>query len=381
MNFSRIDTDEPDANFRTEVREFLSRHLTPSVISCAEASGDGIDREFHRELGKLGWVTPCWSREVGGAGLSRRQGSILAAELMGAEAPHIVHRTTLTVASVVKRWAAEDVAAEALSRVPSGDTLMCLGYTEPDAGSDLAAASTRAIFDGDSWVLQGQKMFTTGAHLSSFCLLLARSDPDVERHAGLTTFLVPMDRPGITITPIRTFAGERTNLVFYDEVHLEDRYRLGPVNSGWAVVSEPLAVEHAQATDDDHFFPSVTAFYVNDLRRLLMACLDSVERSAGYDERALTELLGAILLEIEIGTALPGPMGRISTAESFIRTSTEAIQALAPGALVADGGGPRTSASVEALHRFAQGTSIYGGTTEIFRNMLSRELIGSLSGR
>ena len=120
---------------------------------------------------------------------------------------------------------------------------MSLGYSEPDSGSDVASIKTRAIRDGDEWVINGQKMFTTLAHEANYVFLLARTNPDVPKHKGLTMFLVPLDSPGIEIQPVHTVGGERTNATFYNDVRVSDHFRIGEVDGGWDVMTVALTFE------------------------------------------------------------------------------------------------------------------------------------------
>ena len=127
---------------------------------------------------------------------------------------------------------------------------MCIrdsGYTEPESGSDVAAAATKAVKDGDEWVINGAKMWTTMAHIADYVILLTRTDPDVPKHKGLTFFLVPFDTPGIEIQPVPTMATERSNATFYDDVRLSDDWRVGEVNGGWAVMKTALKYERGIA--------------------------------------------------------------------------------------------------------------------------------------
>ena len=131
-----------------------------------------------------------------------------------------------------------------LPGVFSGHVRLCLGYTEPEGGSDIATCKTRAVRDGDDWVINGSKMFTTGAHNCQYVFLITNTDPDAPKHKSLTMFLVPLNSPGIEIQGIRTVDGDRTNIVYYSDVRVDDKYRLGEVNGGWTVLREPLNAEH-----------------------------------------------------------------------------------------------------------------------------------------
>ena len=140
----------------------------------------------------------------------------------------------------MKKYGQPELVAELKPKVAKGEVRFCLGYTEPDGGSDIAAAKTRAVQEGDEWVINGSKMFTTGAHMSQYIFLITRTDPEQPKHRGLTMFLVPTDWPGVEVHALQTIGEERTNITYYGDVRLPDLYRIGPVNDGWTVVHGPL---------------------------------------------------------------------------------------------------------------------------------------------
>src|SRR5262249_47712119 len=148
------------------------------------------------------------------------------------------------VGATLIRHASDELKREVLPRILAGEAVFSLGYTEPGSGSDVAAAKTRAARDGDHWVIDGQKMVTSGAHLAQYGFLLARTDPSAAKHKGLTMFLVPLDTAGVEIQPVHTLSGERTNVTYYNGVRIPDRYRVGGVNGGWAVIGYALEIEH-----------------------------------------------------------------------------------------------------------------------------------------
>src|SRR6201996_3437710 len=147
---------------------------------------------------------------------------------------------------MVQQFGSPELVAKVLPGVLSGEIRLCLGYTEPDGGSDVATCKTRAAreADGSSWVINGSKMFTSNAQNAKYVFLLTNSDPDAPKHKNLTMFLVPLDSPGVDIQGIRTVDGDRTNIVYYSDVRVDDKYRLGDVNAGWTVLREPLTTEH-----------------------------------------------------------------------------------------------------------------------------------------
>ena len=161
-----------------------------------------------------------------------------------AHVPWVTWGTTAMVARSVAKFGSPELCDEVLPKVFSGEVRLCLGYTEPEGGSDVATCKTRAVRDGDAWIINGSKMFTTGAHNCQYVFLITNTAPDAPKHKSLTMFLVPLDSPGIEIQGIRTVDGDRTNIVYYSDVRVDDKYRLGEVNAGWTVLREPLNVEH-----------------------------------------------------------------------------------------------------------------------------------------
>ena len=268
-----------------------------------------------------------------------------------------------------------------LRGIADGSIRVCLGYTEPDCGSDLAAVRTRAIRDGDEWVVTGQKMFTTGAQFCQYCFCLTRTDPDRPKHKGLTVFLVPLDLPGVEIRPIGTLGGERTNFVHLDDVRVPDEYRLGDVNDGWAVVSAPLAAEHGMG-DADGDEESGGRVYAATLQRLfdeVIAHLRNVDAdgTTPIDDPLVRPRLARVALDLERIAVSPGPMGRILAAELLLHHAGDLLELLGPAALLSHGSpGAALDGFAEYAHRFAPGTAIYGGTTDIHRNMIAQHVLG-----
>ena len=198
---------------------------------------------MHLALGEAGYLAREWKPESEG-GFNRVRRRIWELEKRRAHVPWVTSGTTAMIARSVEKFGSPELKAEVMPRVFSGHVRLCLGYTEPEGGSDVATCKTRAVRDGDDWVINGSKMFTTGAHNCQYVFLITNTDPDAPKHKSLTMFLVPLDSPGIEIQGIRTVDGDRTNIVYYSDVRVDDKYRLGEVNDGWTVVREPLNVEH-----------------------------------------------------------------------------------------------------------------------------------------
>jgi len=243
MDFSRVSLSSDDQAFLSAARSFLRNHVTEEVKRRDRETGDNFDEGVHLALGAAGYLEREWKPESAG-GFSRVHRRIWELEKRRAHVPWVTWGTTAMVARSVASFGSRELKDEVLPGVFSGEVRLCLGYTEPEGGSDVATCKTRAARDGDGWVINGSKMFTTGAHNCQYVFLITNTDPEAPKHKSLTMFLVPLNTPGIEIQGIRTIDGDRTNIVYYSDVRVGDKYRLGQVNGGWTVLREPLNVEH-----------------------------------------------------------------------------------------------------------------------------------------
>lgn len=387
MDFGVIEVEPDVQTFQREVQEFLDDRLTRELIAEDRVTGNGHNQTFHEQLGARGWIMPMWPVDQGGAGLDPLRARILALELAWRQSMwvSISRLITTTIALGVRAWAGDALREEVLPGVARGTILMCLGYTEPDSGSDMAAAKTRAVRDGDDWIIQGQKMFTTGAQNSHYVWLLTRTDPEAPKTQGLTMFLVPLTLPGIEITPIHTLGAERTNTVYLDGVRISDHYRVGPVGQGWKVVAGALDAEHRMGKIEDRGIGDDANLGTwQGLVHRLTACAvqwaktgQHPDGTAVLDDPLVRERVAQVALDAEVASILDGPMSKVSTATSLIRGSADLVDLLGPaGTILAGEDGAVCDGEVEFLHRFAQGTAIYGGSVEIFHNMLAERILG-----
>ncbi|MGV9862284.1 acyl-CoA dehydrogenase family protein [Rhodococcus koreensis] len=381
MDFSYVDFSQPELEFAREIADFFDTHLTPDVIAQERRTGDGHNHDFHKSLGDKGWIMPTWPVEAGGAGLDPVQSRLLQLERDRREIPGVTHSTTRLSTAVVQAFGSETLKAKVLPGVACGEVKICLGYTEPDGGSDLAAVRTRATAVDGHWRINGAKMFTTGAHNCQYSLLVARTDPDAPKHHGITIFLVPLDGPGVEIQPIATLGGERTNSVFYDDVFVDDDYRLGPVNQGWSVMSAPLDAEHGIKDDDGLGEINGGAPYGLILRKLLWHATRWAKTAAAdgcrpIDDPLIGLTLARIAVDVELVRNAKGAMGRVLGSDLLIKKSAELLDLIGPAALLPEGvEGAIEDGIFEWGHRFAQGTAIYGGTTDIARNIIAQHVL------
>jgi alkylation response protein AidB-like acyl-CoA dehydrogenase len=207
MDFSPVTLTAEQQAFADDVTAVLDEIVTEEVLEDDRRTGNSFNLGVHLALGAKGWLTPTWAESEGGAALDPVQTRILDLELDRRRTPGITAGTTSLVWSAVAKYGQPELVEELKPRVAGGTARFCLGYTEPDGGSDIAAAKVRAVRDGDEWVLNGSKIFTTGAQNSQYTFLITRSDPDLPKHKGITMFLVPLDTPGVEIQGIWAFSG------------------------------------------------------------------------------------------------------------------------------------------------------------------------------
>ena len=226
-----------DEAFRSEVRSFLGETLPPELAGM-ESQGFHLHRtqvaEWHRALYRRGWAAPNWPKEYGGPGWSPIQKYIFEIENGLANAPEISPLALSMVGPVICRFGAQEMKATFLEPILRGDLWFCQGFSEPQAGSDLANLRTRAVRDGDEYVISGQKTWTTAAHMADYMMCLARTNPTVKPQAGLSMILVPMTTKGVTVRPIYTIDGSHNiNEVFLDDVRVPVENLVGTPDTGW----------------------------------------------------------------------------------------------------------------------------------------------------
>jgi alkylation response protein AidB-like acyl-CoA dehydrogenase len=367
--------------FAAEVKEFFTKNLTPELRAKAHYSFEGHDPGIHKKLAEAGLLFPAWPKEHGGRGA----GPYLmnAASHVWEEENWSSHAigTTSMVGAMIRRFGSDELKKEALTRIVNGEAICSLGYSEPGSGSDVFAAKTKAVPEGNGWRIDGQKMFTSGANIADYVLMLVRTDPDVPKHKGLTMFIVPLKSPGVTIQPVYTFQDERTNITFYDGVKVPDSYRLGDVNGGVKVMSSVLEMEHGGG-----FAKTQTAM----LRAGEALCREIIWRGKPLIEDvsaqtrlartaahvALSEIIGIRALWAGVEkkpNAGFGPMAKLFSSEKFQDDSADLLDLTAPYSLSKRSG---AAAFLNQCYRHAHGTTIYGGTSEVHRSMIAERALG-----
>ena len=382
MNFDLT----PDAEaFRSEVRAFLAEHLTDELRERVHRTGTVHDWGFHRALAARGWIGAGWPVEYGGQGRDPWQLRVFYEECALADAPTDGLSMTLMVAHTLRHAGTDEQRREILPRVLAGDVLICLGYSEPAAGSDVANARLAAVRDGDGWRLNGEKVFTSLAHEAQYVFLLTRTRDDGPKHEGLTMFLVPMDTPGITIEPMPTLgAPGRTNRTFYRDVWVSDSARVGDIDRGWDVMTVALTYERGGTLGAVRALEA-TVEWARDARH--------PDGSRPFDDPLVRRRLAQVAIENEVATLLShrttwvttqdrlpgveGSMAKLFSSESIQRSCSTLLDVLgADGVLDERAPGAPAAGAVEYAYRKAAVARIYGGSSEIMRSIIAERGLG-----
>jgi alkylation response protein AidB-like acyl-CoA dehydrogenase len=369
-----------------EARRFFEANLDAELRAHAHFAWEGHHPGLQRKLAEAGLLYPAWPREFGGQERTPYEMAALSRVFHEFGWTRMAISTTGMAAQTVMRFGNEELKREVLPRIGAGDAICSLGFTEPECGSDVAAARTRATRDGETWVIDGQKMFTSGADLAQYVFLLTRTNPDVPKHRGLTMFFVPLATPGIEIQRLETLSDERTNITYYSGVRVPDRYRVGEVDGGWAVLAYLLELEHVAAFEPQQ-------------RRMLGEAVEWARRATRDGRQALSlprvrARLARVAIQTEASSALgarslwvaaegesdaaAGPMAKLASTDGFIRSAADLMDLCAPDSLIRgpEGGGAVGASAVEFGYRLSTATSIYGGTSEIMKSIVAQVSLG-----
>jgi alkylation response protein AidB-like acyl-CoA dehydrogenase len=387
--------------FRSAAHDWLASRLEPRSVAEADGGwGRGVhdvsvfhditadeerallDRAMQWQQVKCdaGYGAITWPCEFGGAGLSPRHEEAFREEEEGFVTPRPHETTSVTarlIAPTVRIYGTEDQQHRWVRRFLRTDELCCQLFSEPGAGSDLAGLATRAVTDGDQWMVNGQKVWSSGARFAEWGMLVARTDPDVPKHAGLTTYIIPMDLRGVEVRPIRQMSGGWSfNEVFLEDVRVDDRYRVGAVGDGWRVALTTLGLERGAA--DQRVGGGMDQALA--LARWLGCTADRVLRDRLADlyvNEQITALVHEHMAKAVAAGHDPGAQGSIAKlrwTQDLARTSDVVSLLLGPR-LVADTGEWGTF-SWTAHVLGAPGYRIAGGSDEIQRNILGERVLG-----
>jgi alkylation response protein AidB-like acyl-CoA dehydrogenase len=376
-----FDLGEDARAIAREVDEFFKANLTPALKAKAHYSWDGHDPGLHRKLAEARLLFLGWPRELGGR--DARPYAVYAARSVWEEHGWTAYAasTTAMVGAIMQRFGSAALKREVLSKVTAGEAVCTLGFSEPGSGSDVFAAQTRATRESDVWRIDGQKMFTSGANVGDYVLLLARTDPDALKHKGLTMFIVPLKAPGVEIQPVNTIADELTNITYYDGVRIPDSYRLGEVNGGAKVMAASLELEHGVgfSRTQRHMVRAAASLcreIRHDGRPLIEDPIAQMRLARATAHMMLSEVLAyrALWASVEKKPNLGyGPMAKMFSSEKFLKDSADLLDLTAPYSLSRREG---PAGFLNQCYRHAQGTTIYAGTSEIHRSLIAERALG-----
>ena len=377
------DTPE-EAAFRAELRGWLEENLPENIQGNrgGAARFDGQEmRAWSRALYDAGYVGLTWPEEYGGGGAPYTHQAIFLEELARAEAPPHIGVIGIGMAGpTIIAHGTEEQKARYLAPLLSAEEIWCQGFSEPGAGSDLAGVRTSSTLDVGHFLVNGQKVWSSFAHLADFCILLTRSDPESTRHAGLTYLIVDMHAPGVEVRPLRQITGESEfNEIFFNDVRVPVENLLGDVGGGWQVAMTTLLHERGTLG-----FALQAALEVQ-IRKLVALArdrgADDLQRdriAREWIEMQAVRFTNYRSLSALMKTGIPGPEGSISKlvwSESNQRITKLALELLGPDAALADGNAPYGGYWQYQQLR-SRGNTIEAGTSEVLRNIVAERVLG-----
>ena len=387
--------------YREKVQAFLAEKLPPNWKGIGALTGDALEHfitEWRATLFSSGYLAPGWPVEFGGGGLSELEQVIIAEEFARAGVPTGGHNDVFSIqmlGNTLLLFGTEEQKRHYLPRLLAGEDTWCQGYSEPNAGSDLSNVGLRAELDGDQWVLNGQKIWTSAGHLADHIFTLARTDPDAPKHKGISFLLVDMRQPGVEVRPIKMLSGESEfNEVFYTDAVVPKENVVGGVNNGWAVAMGLLGFERGAAAsiapiafeaEFDRLLQLAKDRGVSNdprIRQKLAWCYSKVQVMRYLGMRTLTKFLAG---------HHPGPDGAIFKLywSEYHKIVTElGVDLLGMDAMVPagrkpssafstdDAGAPNDSMSWTMTFLNARAGTIYAGSSQVQRNIIGEMVLG-----
>lgn len=360
-----------------EIAELFATKVTAEQKAKFHYSWEGYVPEVHKMLAEHNLLFPGLPEHLSGRNITpyARIAAMGEMERQGYNTPGA--NVAAMVAMMIDKYGSDELKAEVLPRIVGGDVLCSLGYSEPSCGSDVFAAQCKATqLEDGSWRIDGTKMWTSGANLSSYVLMLTRTNPDVAKHKGLTMFIVPLKTEGVTVQAVHTFQDERTNITFYDGVMIPDSWRLGEIDGGTKTMSAALELEHGGG--------------FSKVMKAMIEAAEEVTRELGIDGEVRTQCrLARSVAHLWISDMLTyraqwssiekkpnhafGPMSKMYSSEKFLSDSRDLLDLTAPLSLSKREG---AVALLNQCYRHAAGTTIYGGTSEVHRSMVAERGLG-----
>jgi alkylation response protein AidB-like acyl-CoA dehydrogenase len=379
-----------EEQFRDEFRAWLKANVPAEWTGNSKSSEDRADyinylRDWQRKLYEGGWAGISWPKEYGGHGATLIEQAIFQEEMARANAPQLIGTIGLSlVGPTIIAMGTEEQKTRYLSKILSGEEIWCQGFSEPNAGSDLASLGTKAVRDGDDFIINGQKIWTSFAQMADWCLLLVRTDAEAPKHKGITCLLTDMHSEGVSVRPLRQMSGDSGfNEVFFSNVRVPITQVLGEINKGWTTAIAALMNERA------HIGTGIQVVFKRHLEALI-ARAHTIERNGrpASEDALVRQKLAQAYLELEIlrlntnraltslsKNGIPGAEGSIQKlywSEMNQRTQQIAQEILGPYGQLAD----FDHGMWEYGYLRARGNTIEAGTSEIQRNIIAERVLG-----
>ena len=386
-------TDTPEeAAFRDEVRTWLAEHLVGEFAEVggrggpADETGWDVRIEWERLLGKDRWVGLSWPEEYGGRNADFAQQVIFNEEYAKADAPaRISFFGEQLFAPTLIAYGTDEQKRRFLPKIQSVEELWCQGYSEPNAGSDLSNVQTKAVLDGDEWVVNGQKVWTTLAHRAQWCFVITRTNPGAAAHKGISYLLVPMDQPGVTVQPLRQMTGSAEfNEVFFDDARTPKDMVLGEIDDGWKVAMATLGFERGTA------FLSQQLAFQSELAELI----EVAHKRAATEEPTIRQRLADAYIGVQImkynglrmltslvKKGVLGPeasIGKLFWSTWHRNLGELMMDVLGPDAQIIEGapGDEYAPNELQRIFMASRAETIYAGASEIQRNIIGERVLG-----
>ncbi len=370
---------------KREIRGFIKEHFSEADRKAEAEDGGGHNWELYRKLAAAGWVSAGWPKEYGGGDRDPYEILTLYWELSKAGFPWFGLVNNSFIGHTLLAMGSDYHRQEIVPKIASGEVAFALGYSEPGSGSDVAAARTSAVRDGDDWIIDGQKMWTTIAHAAQYIFMLTRTSTQDRPHRGLTMFIVPTDAEGLDIQPIETIGGERTNAVYLTNVRIPDAFRVGEVDQGWSVIRFALGLEQAMG------FAELQERFTEAAGRW------ALERGADgdrpFDDARVKEQLGQTAIHTEVSRLLrhrstwlvaegkplgaKGAMTKVFSGSLYLEDAQSWMETVGPaGLLLEDEEGASAHGSFSEAFLQSPVSTIYGGSAEILRSIVAEVELG-----
>jgi alkylation response protein AidB-like acyl-CoA dehydrogenase len=364
-----------------EIADFFAKNVTPEMREKFHYSWEGYVPEVHRKLAEAKLLFPGLPEALSGRNITpyAKIAAMGEFERQGYNTP--AANVAAMVAMIIHKYGTDELKQEVLTRIINGEAICSLGYSEPGSGSDVFAAQCKATPEGNGWRIDGTKMWTSGANLAEYVLMLTRTNPDVPKHKGLTMFIVPLKAEGVTVQAVHTFQDERTNITFYDGVRIPDSWRLGEVDGGVKTMTAALELEHG-----------------GGFSKVIKQMLHAAEELCGEINSGGKKLIEHPHAQVRLARTAAhlwisdmltyraqwasvekkpnhafGPMAKMYSSERFLADSRDLLDLTAPLSLSKHAG---AAALVNQCYRHSQGSTIYGGSSEVHRSMIAEKGLG-----